>query len=461
MTAWLLTWLWQGAALAVGVAVALRGGRRLNAPTRHLIWWGALAALAWLGWASAPDPSVSALEGCAAGAPGLQPCPAGAEPTFYVPSAPDIFIITFIGIWAGIALVGLLRLLPSLHAVYVLRDRCRPFPPQIEAALPLWLEAKTRGRGAELMICDSVEGATVLGLQRPCIAVAPALVEALTIDELDQVILHEHAHVQRLDDWSRLAQALLLSVLWIHPAALFVSRALSREREMACDEWVVARTGLPKAYARCLAHAAEVQGCMRARSALVPALVGTRHELVRRVDHLLSLRGTTRRSVSLAAATAAACAMAVMSAQLQSMRFAEIGDIALPQVVGPMQAIYGALATVPLKPDSTDDYAPVARVAVMAPHTPISPDAPIAPITPHAPIAPITTHAPIAPIAPSFTFAGVYALPDTPAADPVVSPNPWSVLAEPGVEIASAAKRTGITVANAVSRAGVSLARSF
>ena len=37
----------------------------------------------------------------------------------------------------------------------------------------------------------------------------------------------------------------------------FVSRVLNREREMACDEWVVARTGLPKAYARCLARAAE------------------------------------------------------------------------------------------------------------------------------------------------------------------------------------------------------------
>ena len=93
------------------------------------------------------------------------------------------------------------------------------------------------------MICDAVSGATVLGFQRPCIALPSSLVDALTIDELDQVILHEHAHVQRRDDWTRLAQTLLMSVLWIHPAALFVSRALNREREMACDEWVVAQYG--------------------------------------------------------------------------------------------------------------------------------------------------------------------------------------------------------------------------
>ena len=54
MTAWLLTWLWQGSALAAGVAMALACAPRVNAATRHLIWWGSLAALACLGWASSP-----------------------------------------------------------------------------------------------------------------------------------------------------------------------------------------------------------------------------------------------------------------------------------------------------------------------------------------------------------------------------------------------------------------------
>ena len=159
------------------------------------------------------------------------------------------------------------------------------------------------------MICDVLAGATVLGLQRPCIALPRALLEALTIGELDQVILHEHAHVQRRDDWLRLVQTLLLSALWVHPAALFVSRALNREREMACDEWVVARTGSPKAYARCLARAAEVRGRMKTQSALAPALFGTQHDLLRRVDRLLKLKGQARRNVSFAGAIAAALAL--------------------------------------------------------------------------------------------------------------------------------------------------------
>jgi len=37
----------------------------------------------------------------------------------------------------------------------------------------------------------------------------------------------------------------------------------------------------------------------------------------------------------------------------------------------------------------------------------------------------------------------------------------WSALGTPGIEIASAAKKTSVGVANVFSRAGVSLARSF
>ncbi len=285
MTAWLMTWLWQGSALAAGVAVALRCTPGLNAATRHLVWCGALIGLAWLGWGSSPAPIAAA--------------PAHVEPVFYVPTAPDVLISTIVGIWMSVALIGLVRLLPSLRAVFALRDRCVPFPVDIESRLPLWLEAKQKGRRTELMICDELPGATVLGLQRPCIALPRALLEALTIGELDQVILHEHAHVQRRDDWLRLVQTLLLSALWVHPAALFVSRALNREREMACDEWVVARTGSPKAYARCLARAAEVRGRMKAQSALAPALFGTRHDLraARRSSLEVERPGSTERIV--------------------------------------------------------------------------------------------------------------------------------------------------------------------
>jgi hypothetical protein len=326
------------------------------------------------------------------------------------------------------------------------------------------------------MICDAVPGATVLGLQRPCIAIPSSLVEALTTDELDQVILHEHAHVQRRDDWSRLAERLLMSVLWIHPAALLASRALNREREMACDEWVVARTGLPKVFATCLVHAAEVRGRTRSDSTLMPALVGRRHELVRRVDRLLALRGKTRSSVSLAGAGAAACGMLLMAAQLQGVRLVEIAEIVFPQVSRPMMALYNAPATVRFSAAARAMKASAPVASAFAPDSHIaSADKPVAPafapnlhiasadkpVAPSAPVAPDAPNAPIAPVLSARVFMGAYVLPLAPIETSGKQTNPWQAMATPGVEIASAAKKTSLGIANIFSRAGVSLARSF
>ena len=167
------------------------------------------------------------------------------QPIFYVPSAPDNLISTLVGIWMAIALV-------IYCACFQAFTRCTSCViaavrfPRARGRAPTLARRQATWPPHRLMICDAVPGATVLGLQRPCIAIPSTLAQALTADELDQVILHEHAHVQRRDDWSRLAQALLMSVLWIHPASVLVSRALNREREMACDEWVVACTGLPR-----------------------------------------------------------------------------------------------------------------------------------------------------------------------------------------------------------------------
>jgi beta-lactamase regulating signal transducer with metallopeptidase domain len=398
--------------------------------------------------------------------------PAHAEPLFYVPTAPDVLISAIVGIWMSVALIGLVRLLPSLRALYALRDRCVPFPLDVESRLPLWLEAKQRGRRTELMICHELAGATVLGLQRPCIALPAALLEALTLGELDQVILHEHAHVQRRDDWWRLLQTLLLSVLWVHPAALVVSRALNRERETACDEWVVARTGSPKAYARCLVRAAEVRGQMKAQCALAPALFGTRHDLVWRVDRLLKLKGQARRNVSFAVSLAAALALAVSSVQLQGLRFAEIADAVLPSVARPIIAVYDeattALTELPLdvelrlnKVRLQADTPTTARVAPAALAESVVPSELVAPIGPVEPIAPIASIAPVAGTVPSVAFTGVYTVANPPVASSADAGNRWSALGTPGVDVASAAKKTSVGLANVFSRAGVSLARSF
>jgi beta-lactamase regulating signal transducer with metallopeptidase domain len=69
--------------------------------------------------------------------------------------------------------------------------------------------------------------------------------------------LHELAHLRRYDDWTNLAQKLVKALFFFHPAVWWIEKQVSLEREMACDDAVLAETASPRAYAECLAHLAE------------------------------------------------------------------------------------------------------------------------------------------------------------------------------------------------------------
>ena len=459
MTAWLLTWLWQGTALAGAITLLLRCAPRTNAATKHAVWCGVLIGIAWLGWASSPQRAARALPGCGTDVDpsALEPCLNAAEPVMYVPSAPDLLITIGLGIWAAIALMNLLRLIPALHRMYAVRDRCRPFPARLEARLPLWCETKDRGRRAQLMMCDAIEGATLLGLHNPCIAIPPSLVNALSPDQLDQVILHEYAHAQRRDDWGRLAQSLALSVLWIHPAAGLVSRAMNREREMACDEWVVARTGLAKVYAQCLARAAELRVNMRATPVLASAFVGHRHELRRRVDHLLAIRGKTRRRMSLAGAAAAAVAITGLSASMQGVGFAEIEAVIFPidavQRLQQMQQAHGVRGVQQAR--RQQHVRPVPEVQPVRKEPVRSTDSEMEESRPDPLVA---SRSPIATTIDARAFHPRTGTAIAPIASSIAAPIAPD---HSRMGIATVAKKTSIDVAKVFSRAGVSLARRF
>jgi hypothetical protein len=125
----------------------------------------------------------------------------------------------------------------------------------------------------------------VLGLTSPSIAVAPPTLEALDDLELDQIVVHEWAHVQRRDDLARLAQRIIVAFAGLHPAVWWIDRQLHLERETACDDWAVQATGSARSLAVCLTKLAALPG-RPAHSVLVPAALVS-SELTARVVRLL------------------------------------------------------------------------------------------------------------------------------------------------------------------------------
>ena len=97
------------------------------------------------------------------------------------------------------------------------------------------------------------------GLIRPVIFLPENLTEQISEDELEQILLHELAHLARRDDWAQLGQRLTQAVLFFHPAVHWLSKRLNLERELACDDWVVSKQGgARKRYAACLLRVASL-----------------------------------------------------------------------------------------------------------------------------------------------------------------------------------------------------------
>jgi hypothetical protein len=112
---------------------------------------------------------------------------------------------------------------------------------------------------------------------------------------LNQVVLHELAHLRRWDDWTNLAQKIVRALFFFHPAVWWIEKKLSLEREMACDDAVLAESASPRSYAECLVHLAE-KSVLRRGVALAQAAVGKICQTSLRVAQILDVDRAVRTS---------------------------------------------------------------------------------------------------------------------------------------------------------------------
>jgi beta-lactamase regulating signal transducer with metallopeptidase domain len=229
------------------------------------------------------------------------------------------------GAIAAIAAWRVWRLGRAMTALRQLRARCVPCPDDLERRLPLWLHARRVGRSARLEVSPDLDGPALLGGASPVIALPRWMTESLhtgilDAGALDLAVLHEHAHLVRRDDRDLLVQASIEAVFAWHPAVWLIARRLDVERERACDDQVVRRTGRPAQYARCLLDLAAQASRGRQRAALPVAGIGRPgRALTARIERLAagasSVHAAFRAGVVLGAAVALA-ACVIVSATL-------------------------------------------------------------------------------------------------------------------------------------------------
>src|SRR5579863_4489769 len=257
----------EGIAIGLFAWILLRLTGRRNSSTRFAVWFSALLAIAALPLLSTVSGSVHA-----------------SSSAFTVPGswAIDIFFI-----WAAIASVLLLRVAVGLVQLRTLRASCTAIDPAtLDPLLQSTLQEFQSVRRVNLCHSDRLQVPTAIGFFKPLVVIPSWALQELSSAELNSILIHELAHLRRFDDWTNLAQQILKALLFFHPAVWWIETHLALEREMACDDAVLAATGNPHGYAQCLVSIAE-KTFLRRGLALAHAIVNRMRQTSLRVSRIL------------------------------------------------------------------------------------------------------------------------------------------------------------------------------
>jgi beta-lactamase regulating signal transducer with metallopeptidase domain len=290
------------------VAALLR--RRTSAAARHLIWSLALAGTLLLPMASIAVPVWTFTIGAAPKAADATPVIDRGNGSAAGPSTPASFAVDSVAAPAGArfnlswpALIGAVYsggVAVVLIAGFVHRSRVRRCARRAsDVRDPEWSRllaecARAAGVRREVRLLRSREQSMPMtfGIRRPSILI-PAIAGTWTSDRRRAVILHELAHIARRDCLTQTLAFVACTVYWFHPAVWWATRRLRIERELACDDRVIAAGTQPREYAGHLLEIAYSFGDHRA-SAMAVSMARPR-ELESRM--LAALDGGRNRTV--------------------------------------------------------------------------------------------------------------------------------------------------------------------
>ena len=266
--------LWQStlfALCAAGLAFMLRG---IPARTRYWIWFAAsLKFLVPFSVLFSLGSSLASIEGTKGD---LQPAPyysldVVSQPFTFTPIAlshsekttllspwePSAHLLSIVAaIWAAGSLILLCCWIIHWRRMAVDRRNARPATKGLEFSVLQRVQAlQNMRRPIAIAISDTSPEPGIFGIWRPTLVWPRGISERLNEAQIEGIIAHEVAHVQRRDNLTAALHMLVQAIFWFHPIAWWLQRRLLEERERACDEAVMRLGGVPEVYAESVLRA--------------------------------------------------------------------------------------------------------------------------------------------------------------------------------------------------------------
>jgi len=143
------------------------------------------------------------------------------------------------------------------------------------------------GRTISLLESGIAKVPMVIGHLKPVILIPIGLLTALSMEEVEVILVHELAHIKRRDYLVNMLQSLMEIIFFFNPAVLWISQLIKTERENCCDDMVVAQSSNKISYIRALVSCEEYQAAVPAYAMAFP---GSKNSLLDRVKRLATNR---------------------------------------------------------------------------------------------------------------------------------------------------------------------------
>lgn len=193
--------------------------------------------------------------------------------------------IWIVSIWFLIIVLKFIRLSTGLYNVYQLKNR------QVFSAGAHWNERITElcqqlkiNKKVKLLQSAMVTIPSVIGYFKPVILFPAAMLSALSVHEVEAILIHELGHIRRNDFVVNLLQNIIETILFFNPAVIWVSTLIKTERENCCDDIAISNSNNMKAYINALL---KFQDFSQSAPHLSIAFSGKKNHLLNRVERII------------------------------------------------------------------------------------------------------------------------------------------------------------------------------
>ncbi len=297
----LLHSLWQGAAIALLLALALILMRRYSATARY--WAATLSLMAllvcslvtfeWLyepaaaGISAITETDISTIasqETTPLGLPALAEAPPENHPAVYL-SYFEQHLPLLVTVWLiGVFLLSLRMLGEIAYIQHLKHYRCRAIGGEWQKKLDQMAQQMGIRRPVLLRETFRIHSPMVVGVFKQVILLPAGLLSGLSPQQMEGILAHELAHVRRYDYLANIFISIIEILLFFNPMMWWISRRAKAEREHACDDLAIAWTGDTLSFVKTLAQLEEWRSSGRP---LAMAFLGSKGSVLGRIQRML------------------------------------------------------------------------------------------------------------------------------------------------------------------------------